>query len=127
MGAAEWGQIRAAFPGNSTQLLNDVLAGAGINVEQPFRGVDTGSLEGLELTLRELSEYYAAASPEARRGCREMVIAAKERARFASRGASVEPARREFKARMVQWMLVWLEDPAVFPIWATLRQAAENR
>ena len=59
--------------------------------------------------------------------CRAMVIAAKDRARFASRGVKAELAKRELKARMVEWMLVWLDDPTVFPIWATLRQAAEQR
>lgn len=125
--ALEWADLTAAFPENSGKLFNEVLAEAGISVAQPFRGVDTGSLDGLEKTLCELSAYYAAAPPDARRACREMVIAAKDRSRFASRGAKAEPEKKELKARMVEWMLVWLGDPAVFPIWATLRRAAEQR
>ena len=127
MGVAEWGELSAAFPDNSKTLFNEVLAEAGIGVEQPFRGVDTHSLEGLEQTLRELSAYYAASEKDGQRLCREMVIAAKDRARSASRGVKAELAKRELKARMVEWMLVWLDDPTVFPIWATLRQAAEQR
>lgn len=126
VGAAEWGELAAAFPGNSSQLLNEVLAAAGIGVEQPFRGVDASTLEGLEQTLRDLSACYAE-KPEWQRLCRDTVIAAKDRARFASRGVKAEPAKRALKARMVEWMLVWLDDPAMFPIWATLRQAAERR
>jgi len=127
VGAAEWGELSAAFPDNSKTLFNEVLAEAAISVEQPFRGVDTGSLKGLEQTLRELSAYYAGSEKDAQRMCRAMVIAAKDRARFASRGVKAELAKRELKARMVEWMLVWLDDPTVFPIWATLRQAAEQR
>lgn len=127
MGAAEWGELSAAFPQNSSTLFNGVLAEAGIPVEQPFRGVDTHSLEGLEQTLRELSACYAASDQDTQRRCRAMVIAAKDGARFASRSVKADLARRELKARMVQWMLVWLDDPAVFPLWATLRQAAERR
>ncbi len=125
-GPREWEELRTAFPENSANLFNAVLAEAAIGVEQPFRGVDTGSLEGLEKTLRELSACYAA-QPADRRLCRELVIAAKDRARFASRGVNADPEKRALKARMVEWMLVWLDDPSVFPVWATLRQAADQR
>jgi hypothetical protein len=43
------------------------------------------------------------------------VIAAKSRARFLSR-------KYPLKAEMVEWMLVWLGDPAMFPAWAQLRR-----
>jgi hypothetical protein len=26
------------------------------------------------------------------------------------------------KAEMVEWMLVWLDDPAIFPAWIQLRR-----
>ena len=127
MGAAEWSELGAVFPENSKTLFNEVLAEAGLSVEQPFRGVDSLTLESLEQTLRELSACYAASEKDMQRLCREIVIAAKDRARFASRSVKADLAKRELKARMVEWMLVWLDDPAVFPIWATLRQAAERR
>ena len=127
MGAGEWGELSAAFPDNSRDLFNAVLAEAGIDVEQPFRGVDTGSLDALEQTLRDLSACYASGENDAQRVCRELVLAAKDRARFASRSVKADSNKRQLKARMVEWMLVWLEDPSVFPIWATLRRAAELR
>jgi hypothetical protein len=43
------------------------------------------------------------------------VIAAKDRAKFL-----VE--RNPAKAEMVQWMLVWLENPEVFPAWVEARK-----
>jgi hypothetical protein len=59
-----------------------------------------------------------------RRYCRDEVIAAKDRARWASLSPRVDEHKRELKAEMVEWMLVWLDDPAVFPIWAQLRRNA---
>ena len=32
--------------------------------------------------------------------------------------------KRAQKEEMVQWMLVWLENPAIFPQWVKLRRAA---
>jgi hypothetical protein len=47
--------------------------------------------------------------------CRAAVIEAKKHARF--RPSS--PVRDE----MIQWMLVWLENPPLFPLWLKLRRA----
>ena len=76
----------------------------------------------LEASLKELSLAYAA-HPESRRECREAVINAKDRARFASRNPRASELKRRIKAEMVEWMLVWLGDPALFEEWAQLRRA----
>ena len=55
------------------------------------------------------------ARPDLRRYCRDQVIAAKDRARWAARSPEVEESKRRMKAEMVEWMLVWLDDPASFP------------
>jgi hypothetical protein len=75
------------------------------------------TLDELELSLRELSDVYAV-RPDLRRYCRARVIAAKDRARWALRSAE----RRRLKTEMVDWMLVWLDDPAMFPAWAGIRR-----
>ena len=54
---------------------------------------------------------------------RDLVIAAKDRARWASRSDKVEKSKRAMKAEMVEWMLVWLDDPAMFPAWSARRRA----
>ena len=52
----------------------------------------------------------------------DQVIAAKDRARWAAKSPKVEETKRRMKAEMVEWMLVWLGDPAVFPAWVQLRR-----
>jgi hypothetical protein len=36
----------------------------------------------------------------------------------------VDPEKRAQKAEMVEWMLVWLENPGIFGAWAELRKRA---
>ena len=75
----------------------------------------------LEASLRELGLVYAARA-ELRRECRDAVIAAKDRARFASRNIKASELKRRIKTEMVEWMLVWLGDPGLFEEWALLRR-----
>src|SRR5581483_8480197 len=77
----------------------------------------------LETSLIALAEVYAA-RPDLRRFTRSQVIAAKDRARWASRNLRVEEAVRRRKAEMLEWMLVWLDDPAMFETWVRLRRQA---
>jgi hypothetical protein len=55
------------------------------------------------------------------------VIAAKDRARWASRNPRADETARRRKADMREWMLVWLDDPAMFETWARLRRDAMGR
>jgi hypothetical protein len=77
----------------------------------------------LEASLIELARIYAS-RPELRRFTRDQVIAAKERARWASRNLRAEEAARRRKAEMLEWMLVWLDDPSMFEAWVRLRREA---
>ena len=68
------------------------------------------------IAARDAGVYTAAIEAGDRdraRYCRRQVIAAKDRAKFLAgvRGHPGEAGRRE----MAQWMLVWLENPEVFP------------
>ncbi len=74
----------------------------------------------LETSLNFLSRVYAGRE-DLRRACRDVVIAAKDRARWASRNPRAADAKRRVKAEMVEWMLIWLGDPAMFAEWARLR------
>jgi len=64
-------------------------------------------------------EVYRAANDagdrERARYCRRQVIAAKDRAKFLVK-------RNPAKEEMAQWMLVWLENPEVFPAWVEARK-----
>jgi hypothetical protein len=110
IGEAEWKELRAALP----DISEATIRRSGIAIAQPWRGVAQHTIEELEQSLRELSSIYGE-RPDLRRYCRDQVIAAKDRARYQAR-------IRPLKAEMVEWMLVWLGDPAMFPAWAGLRR-----
>jgi hypothetical protein len=110
IGEAEWMELKASLP----DISEATIRGAGLPVFQPWCGVRQHTLDELETSLNELTEVYAN-HPHLRRYCRDQVIAAKARARFLS-------GKKPLKAEMVEWMLVWLGDPAMFPSWAALRR-----
>jgi len=79
------------------------------------------TLDELEASLREFQRMYAE-EPLRRRALRDVVIRTKDRARHASRNPKVSPEKRAEKEEMVQWMLVWLDDPSLCGDWVTLRR-----
>ena len=79
------------------------------------------TLDDLEESLREFQRLYAE-DPARRRELRDLVIRAKDRARYASRNPKGAPEKRAEKSEMVEWMLVWLGDPSMFSDWVTLRR-----
>src|ERR1700720_905241 len=87
------------------------------------------TLDELEASLRDFERLYEAALdvPGRRSELRAQVIKAKDRARFASRNPKVSAEKRAAKAEMVQWMLVWLDDPSMFGDWVTLRRGQLDR
>ena len=117
IGEAEWNELKAALP----DVSETTIRRAGIPISQPWRGIAQHTLDELESSLRELSEVYAA-RPDLRRYCRDRVIAAKDRARWVARGAQATEDKRRLKTEMAGWMLVWLDDPAMFPAWAGMRR-----
>ena len=112
IGEAEWNELRREFPDISETTIQE----CGLAVDAPWCGVRQHGFEELEESLRAFSGVYAARE-DLRRLCRDRVIAAKDRARWISRRAGSDAVLRARKAEMVEWMLVWLGDPAVFPVW----------
>jgi len=110
----------------SESYLRHLLVETGIPVEQPFGGVRQKTLDELEQSLLEMEEVYTRAKESGDRTraqlCRKVVIQAKDHARLASRSAKVTPEKKALKQEMVQWLLVWLENPGVFPAWVKLRK-----
>jgi len=106
--------------------LRRLVADAGIAVEAPFGGVRQKTFEELERSLLEMEEVYSRASDAGDRAraqqCRNAVIQAKDHARLAARGAKTSPEKKAQKEEMIQWMLVWLENPEIFPTWVKLRK-----
>jgi hypothetical protein len=117
IGEAEWNALLAAIPKLTAGDLRDV----GVPVEVPWSGVLQKTFAELENSLGDLAEVYAV-RPDLRRFCRAQVIRAKDRARWASRNARVPLEKRAVKTEMVEWMLVWLGDPALFRQWAQIRR-----
>jgi len=117
IGEAEWSELRAALPDVSESTLRE----CGVPIEAPWCGVVAHSFDELEGCLLELSRVYTERA-DLQRYCRDQVIAAKDRARWASKSPRVAEDKRAMKAEMVEWMLVWLDDPSLFPAWIGLRR-----
>jgi len=116
IGEAEWGEVRAAVGGVST---DDVLR-SGVPAEAPWRGIRQHAFRELAEDLGLLAGVYAGRA-ELRGFCRAEVIRARERAKAASGSRFVAPATRERKAAMAEAMLVWLDDPGMFQVWMEQR------
>jgi hypothetical protein len=116
---AVWRDLVARLAPVSESYLRDLLRETGLPFEQPWAGVRQHTLEELEESLLEMLRVYeeasAAGDRERARYCRRQVIAAKDRAKFAA-------AKKPEKAEMAEWMLVWLENPGVFPAWVAARK-----
>lgn len=117
VGETEWRELAAAFP----RITPATLTKVGIAVDQPFRGVEQHTFEELEASLVEMADIYKT-RPELRVFSRKQVIAAKDRARWASRNLRAPEETRRRKAEMLEWMLVWLDDPAMFATWVQVRR-----
>jgi len=117
IGENEWRELRSTL----CDISETTLRASGIPIGAPWRGVTAHSIDELEASLRELTHVYETRA-DLRRYCRDQVIAAKDRARWATRSPKAEESKRRLKAEMVEWMLVWLDDPAIFPAWVQLRR-----
>jgi hypothetical protein len=122
----EWREIVTRLAPVSESYLRRLLADVAIPVEQPFAGVRQRTFEELEGSLLAMAEVYARAKETGDRAraqqCRNAVIQAKDHARFAVRSPKTSPEKKAQKEEMIQWMLVWLDDPGVFPAWIKLRK-----
>jgi len=110
----------------SESYLRELIRGTELSFEQPFAGIRQHTLDELEQSLLEMLQVYSVAvatgNRERARYCRRQVIGAKDRARFLANNAGTPAEKRQLKEEMVQWLLVWLENPEVFPSWAEARK-----
>lgn len=121
-----WRDLLLRLAPVSESYLRDLLRATGLPFDQPYAGIRQHSFEELEETLREMLRVYteatAAADRDRARYCRRQVIAAKDRAKFAANSPRTAAEKRAAKTEMAQWMLVWLENPEVFPAWVDARK-----
>lgn len=112
----------------SESYLRELLLDSGLAIDQPYAGIRQHTFEELEQSLRDMLRVYAEAAAagnrERARYCRRQVIGAKDRAKFLAANPRTPPEKQEVKREMAQWMLVWLENPEVFPAWVEARKNA---
>ena len=125
---AVWQDLLQRFAPVSESYLRDLLRDTGLPVHQPYSGIRQHTFEELEQSLLDMLRVYrdslASDERERARYCRRQVIAAKDRAKFLAVTPRSTPERRSQKEEMAQWMLVWLENPEVFPAWVGARKKA---
>lgn len=121
-----WHSLLERLAPVSESYLRDLVRATGLPFEQPYAGIRQHTFEELEESLREMLEVYRAAvaaeNRERARYARRQVIAAKDRAKFLAQNPRTGPEKRAEKEEMAQWMLVWLENPEVFPAWVDARK-----
>jgi len=123
---AVWHDLLRNLAPVSESYLRDLLHDTGLPFDAPYSGIRQHTFEELEHGLRTMLQVYdeslAGGDRERARYCRRQVIAAKDRAKWIAAAARFTPEKRAEKEEMVQWMLVWLENPAVFPAWVDARK-----
>ena len=123
---AVWQELLLSVAPVSESYLRDLLRDTGLPFDQPYAGIRQHTFEELEHSLRTMLEVYrdavATGARDRARYCRRQVIAAKDRAKFLAVSPRIAPEKRAQKEEMAQWMLVWLENPEVFPAWVDARK-----
>jgi hypothetical protein len=123
-----WGELLQRLAPVSESYLRELIRATGLPFEQPFAGIHQHTFEALEQSLRDMLAVYteaiAAGKRDRARYCRRQVIGAKDRAKFLAHNPRTSPDKQAIKEEMVQWMLVWLENPEVFPAWVEVRKRA---
>jgi hypothetical protein len=123
---AVWKDLLLRLAPVSESYMRELLRSTGLPFHQPYAGIRQHTFEELEQSLREILLVYADATAsgdrERARYCRRQVIGAKDRARYLMHNPSTDPEKRAQKEEMARWMLVWLENPEVFPIWVDARK-----
>ena len=127
---AVWGELMVRLAPVSESYLRDLLRATALPFDQPYSGIQQHTFEELEESLLGMLKVYldsvAAGNRDRARYCRRQVIAAKDRAKFIAVTARTMAGKRAEKDEMAQWMLVWLENPEVFPAWAEARKRARE-
>jgi hypothetical protein len=125
---AEYRQLRERLAPVSDSYLRHLLRDCGLPLDPVVEGIRQHSFEELERTLLGVGAEYATAigtgDRERAAACRRAVITGKEHARLAARRPAASEEARALKVEMASWMLVWLENPAIFPAWLGLRKKA---
>ncbi|MEO8028239.1 MAG: hypothetical protein ABI823_17275, partial [Bryobacteraceae bacterium] len=109
----------------SESYLRTLLRNSEIPLDPLVDGVHQDSLDALEHSLLALLDTYESAKSSGDReivsASRKAVISGKDHAKWAHERAS-DPAKKSEKDEMIQWMLMWLENPPLFRDWIRVRR-----
>ena len=127
---AVWAELMMRLAPVSESYLRDLLRATGLPFDQPYAGIRQHTFAELEESLYGMLQVYldavAAGNRDRARYCRRQVIAAKDRAKFLAATPRTTEDKRSEKEEMARWMLVWLENPEVFPAWVEARRKATS-
>ncbi len=112
--------------GGSPGYMRRLLRESGAVLAPMVEGARQEDFEVLERTLVALTAEYEHEDRGRRQTVRQLVIEAKDHARWAARRAEEGSAKKADKEEMLLWMLTWLENPGLFPQWVRLRRAARE-
>ncbi|MEO8371259.1 MAG: hypothetical protein ABI806_18890 [Candidatus Solibacter sp.] len=125
-----WAELMMRLAPVSESYLRDLLRATRLPFDQPYSGIHQHSFQELEESLTGMLQVYlnsvAAGNRDRARYCRRQVIAARDRAKFLATTPRTTEDKRSEKEEMAQWMLVWLENPEVFPAWVEARKKATS-
>lgn len=99
----------------------EAFLASGLQMAPLVEGVRQDNIENLHRTLRALAAEYIDGPAPLKQTIRAMVITARQHAAWASRAGGIEPTKREEKLEMLLWLTTWLENPPLFPAWASIR------
>ncbi len=127
---AVWRDLTVRLAPVSESYLRELLRETGLPFDQPYAGIRQHTFDELERSLAEMLAVYReameAGDRDRARYARRQVIAAKDRAKFLAGNPRTPEEKRAQKEEMAQWMMVWLENPEVFPAWLEARKRASG-
>lgn len=100
----------------SEDYLRKLLRESGHPLHPLVEGVRQEDYESLERTLNALEAIYATGDDLTKSYCRRLVKEAKLHAEMAERRYPGS------KTEKIEWMRLWIDNPAIFPVWAKLRR-----
>ena len=120
---AVWAELKRSLAPVSDSYLRSLLRDSGRPMSPLIEGVHISNLEGAERTLRALACEYEGADAFHGRLCRDLVIDAKQRARWwLQRATGTQTSKGQIKQEILLWTSTWLDNPSLFQDWVSLRR-----
>lgn len=120
-----WNELRRVFDTVTENTLRHDLLDSGLPLDPLVEGVRFDTIEDLARSLTTLADCYLQqmeANPnEPMCVARKCVLEARRKAEAVLGNSRVAPQKRAAMEEKFLWLRTWLENPALFPAWASLR------